>query len=73
MTSESVYSNITQLQTFTADGVSNEFTTEYPIGIIESAFLNDEYLDIATTGEREMGITADLYYTPKENVITLEE
>ena len=36
-------------------------------------FLNGNYLDIATTGEREMGITADLYYTPKENVITLEE
>lgn len=73
MTSESVYSNITQLQTFVADGVSNEFTTEYPIGIIESAILNGTYLDVATTGEREMGITADLYYTPKENVITLEE
>ena len=73
MTSESVYANITQLQTFIADGVSNEFTTEYPIGIIESASLNDEYLDIATTGERDMGITADLYYTPKENVIILEE
>lgn len=73
MTSESVYSNITQLQTFVADGVNNEFTTEYPIGIIESAILNGTYLDVATTGEREMGITADLYYTPKENVITLEE
>ncbi len=73
MTSESVYSNITQLQTFVADGVNNEFTTEYPVGIIESAILNGTYLDVATTGEREMGITADLYYTPKENVITLEE
>lgn len=73
MTSESVYSNITQLQTFVADGVNNEFVTEYPIGIIESAILNGTYLDVATTGEREMGITADLYYTPKENVITLEE
>lgn len=73
MTSESVYSNITQYETFTANGTDNTFVAEYPIGVITSAYLNGVALDIATNGEKDMGITADLYYTPKENAIELNE
>lgn len=73
MTSEEVYSNIIQTQSFTANGTDNTFSTEYPIGRIQSATLNGIEIEIATESEKEMGITADLYYSPKNNSFYLEQ
>lgn len=73
MTSEEVYSNIIQNQSFTANGTDNTFLTEYPIGRVQSATLNGVSLEVATEGEKEMGITADLYYSPKNNSFYLEQ
>ena len=73
MTSEEVYSNIIQTQSFTANGTDNTFLTEYPIGRVQSATLNGVSLEVATEGEKEMGITADLYYSPKNNSFYLEQ
>lgn len=73
MTSEEVYSNIIQTQSFTANGTDNTFITEYPIGRIQNATLNGVEIEIATESEKEMGITADLYYSPKNNSFYLEQ
>lgn len=73
MTSEEVYSNIIQTQSFTANGTDNTFSTEYPIGRVQSATLNGVSLEVATESEKEMGITADLYYSPKNNSFYLEQ
>lgn len=73
MTSEEVYSNIVQTQSFTANGTDNTFITEYPIGRIQNATLNGVEIEIATESEKEMGITADLYYSPKNNSFYLEQ
>ena len=67
MTSNNVYSNITQIQTIVANGYQTQFNTELPIGKIESIKINDVSYSFATNNEKEMGYVADFYYTPGNN------
>ena len=69
MTSSQVYSNISQTQSIVADGYQTQFQTEQPIGQILSITSNGSQLSFATNNEKELGFTADFYYTPGNNYI----
>lgn len=64
MVSSQVFSNISQTQTIVANGYQTQFDTEQPIGKINSISSNGIQLTFATNQEKELGYTADFYYTP---------
>ena len=64
MTSSEVYGSILQTQTIVANGYQTQFDTEQKIGQITSITANGNELSIATTEQRDLGYSADIYYTP---------
>lgn len=70
ITGENVISNITQTETFITNNFVKDFTLDQPVGSISSITLNGTNQDFATTTEKEIGITADFYYTPGSNTLT---
>lgn len=70
MISDAVVANITQTENF----VTNSYITEFPltqnVGEIVSITINGVTQDVASSTERDIGITADFYYTVGSNVIT---
>ena len=67
MTSQEVYSNITQTQTVVANGYQTQFNVEQKIGRINSIKISGTAYNVATNQEKEMGVSADFYYTPGNN------
>ena len=67
MTSDEVYSSITQDESITASGYQTQFPTSEKIGIINSITVNGTSQTFITNEEKELGATADFYYTPKNN------
>ena len=67
MTSQQVFANISQQQTIRYDGYSSQIMTEFPIGEINSIYVNGVGKLFATTEEKNIGIIADFYYTPGNN------
>ena len=67
MTSNQVIANITQSQIIITDGYARQFETEQRIGNIYKITLNDVELSVATNEQKEIGIDADIYYTPGNN------
>lgn len=67
MTSSEVYGNILQTQTIVANGYQTQFDTELKIGKISSITINGVQMTFATTQEKELGYSADFYYTPGNN------
>ena len=67
MTSKQVYSNISQTQSIVANGYQTQFNTEQPIGQIISITVDGINQTIATSNEKSLGFTADIYYTPGNN------
>ena len=73
MTSPNIISyteNINEFETSSSDG---EYKLDENIGKIISATLDGKSLVVATSDDKENGITADLYYKVGESTITLEE
>jgi hypothetical protein len=70
MTSDNVSANINQTETF----ITNPYTTDFSLGQNVSSIslitLNGVEQDFATNSEKEIGITANFYYTPGSNTIT---
>lgn len=66
MLSDAVYSNINQSQTIVANGYQMEFQTEQKIGNINSITINGRAATFTTNTNKELGYTADFYYTPGE-------
>ena len=64
MTSNEVYSSILQTQTIVANGYQTQFDTEQKIGRIDSITSNGNELSVATNEQKELGYSADIYYTP---------
>ena len=64
MTSNEVYSSILQTQTIVANGYQTQFDTEQKIGKIDSITSNGNELSVATNEQKELGYSADIYYTP---------
>lgn len=67
MTSNEVYGSILQTQTIVANGYQTQFDTEQKIGQITSITANGNQLTVATTEQKELGYSADIYYTPGNN------
>lgn len=63
ITSDEVFGNVEQTQLILANGYDTTFTTEQKIGRINSITVNGEEKVVTTKDEKELGITADFYYT----------
>lgn len=70
--SKQVYSNIISFEQKIADGYSDEFTTENPIGVLKSIKVNNEIKTFSTNNEKELGLASDFYYSVGESKITSE-
>lgn len=64
MTSDEVYGSVLQTQTIVANGYQTQFDTEQKIGKITSITANGIELSVATSEQKDIGYTADIYYTP---------
>lgn len=69
MTSEEVYGSLEQTQIVYSNGYQTQYTTELPIGIFEAVYVNNVEKSFATTEEKSLGIDADFYYSPGNNIV----
>lgn len=69
MTSDEVFANITSAETIISNGYQTNFQTEQKIGIVNSIKVNGISKTIITNDTKELGQTADFYYTPGEMFI----
>ena len=67
MTSRQVYGSIPQSQSIQYDGYATQIMTEFPIGSITSIYVNGVGRPFSTNDEKNIGLTADFYYTPGNN------
>ena len=67
MTSSAVYGNVGQTQTILANGYDTTYLTEQKIGTINSITVGGTPATFATSDEKDLGITADFYYTVNNN------
>ena len=67
MTSQEVYGSIPQSQTILYDGYTAQLMTEFPIGEISSIYVNGVGKLFSTNEEKNIGLSADFYYTPGNN------
>jgi hypothetical protein len=68
--SDKVYASIDSIENIITDGYSTNFITEKQIGVINSITLNGSAVTFATNDEKNIGISADFYYTVGENKFT---
>ena len=73
ITSSETYANIESTETKIANGYQTDFTTEQKIGTINSIKVNGVSKTVATNDEKEIGITADFYYTVGENSLNASD
>lgn len=69
MTSDEVFANITSVETIISNGYQTNFQTEQKIGAVNSIKVNGISKTIITNDTKELGQTADFYYTPGEMFI----
>ena len=69
MTSNEVMANITSSESIIANGYQTQYNTEQKIGKVNTISVDGVAQTIATNNEKEMGITADFYYTPNNQYI----
>lgn len=67
MTSSEVYGNISQQETKVADGYRTQFNTYQKIGVVNSIYLDGISQTFATNEEKDLGNTADFYYSTGNN------
>lgn len=76
MTSDEIIGSTTQSQELIANGFDKTYIVEQKIGEIKSIKVNGIEKEFATTGDKELGITADFYYSiggttiESENILT---
>ena len=70
MTGDNVVANITQTETFVTNAYIKDFILDNIIGNVVSITLNGVSQDFITQAEKDIGVTADFYYTPGSNSIT---
>ena len=68
--SDKVYASIDSIENIITDGYSTTFITEKQIGVINSITLDGNAVTFATNDEKNIGISADFYYTAEENEFT---
>lgn len=67
MTSQQVIGNVLQNELITYDGYATQLMTELPIGYIDKITVNGIEKTFTTTDQKDLGITADFYYTISNN------
>ena len=67
MTSQQVIGNVLQNELITYDGYATQLMTELPIGYIDKITVNGVSKTITTNDQKDLGITADFYYTISNN------
>lgn len=67
MLSSEVYSSISQQEVIVANGYQTQFNTEQKIGLVNSITVNGTERSFTTKDNKELGYTADFYYSPGEN------
>lgn len=66
MTSDEIFGSIIQQETIIANGYQRQFNTAEKIGKINSIKINGVSYTFTTNANKELGFTADFYYTPGE-------
>lgn len=67
MTSDAVYGSISQKEQIVANGYQTQFDTYEKIGSITGITVNGSSRTFATNNDKDLGVTADFYYTPGES------
>ena len=67
MTSQQVVGNVIQTQSINYDGYATQIMTELPIGTITKITVNGIEKTVATNDDKNLGYTADFYYTITNN------
>ena len=67
MTSNEIYGSIPQNEQITANGYQTQFSVTEKIGIINSIKVDGIEKTITTNEQKELGLTADFYYTSGNN------
>lgn len=67
MTSNEIYGSISQNEQITANGYQTQFSVTEKIGTINSIKVNGVNKTFTTNGQKELGVTADFYYTSGNN------
>lgn len=70
MTSQQVFGSVPQTETISSDGYNVQYLTEQRIGTITNITVNGSTATFAKEKEKELGITADFYYTAGNNYFT---
>lgn len=70
MLSEEVFGGTNYDDILTSNGYSTDFATQGKIGVINSAKINGVIATFTTNANKDLGIEADIYYTPGEAQIT---
>lgn len=63
MTSKEVFANISTKETIISSGYGSNFLLEQPVGQVESITLNNVEMSFATKQDKELGYSADFYYS----------
>lgn len=64
MTSDEIFGSVIQQETIIANGYQTQFNTAEKIGKINSIKINGVSYTFTTNENKELGVTADFYYTP---------
>lgn len=67
--SDSVFGGSEQKEVLYSNGYGNIYSTEYIIGKIESIEINGQPAEFTTSSLKELGVKADVYYTPYKSTI----
>ena len=63
MTSKEVFANIDTKETIISSGYGSNFLLQQPVGQVESITLNNVEMSFATKQDKELGYSADFYYS----------
>lgn len=63
MTSKEVFANIDTKETIISSGYGSNFLLQQPVGQVESIKLNNVEMSFATKQDKELGYSADFYYS----------
>ena len=72
MLSNEVYGGIDYTETILADGYNQTFMALSNIGTMQSIYVGGVSKTFATQEEKEIGVEADFYYTPGENIFSAD-
>lgn len=73
MLSDEVFGNVPQQERLFADGYKTNYITEQKIGKINSIKVNGTNQTFATNEQKELGVSADFYFTQKDKQFTSDK